>query len=266
VRAWLLPERPGVPDPVTDPAGRRVIVTELVIVFAVTLGMSGLRSLLSLVDSLLRPEPLNRQAVALNVPQATIDVIDLLKQVLGAAQLVAWGALGLYLLWRAGIRLGAIGLDRSRVRRDVLTGAGLAALIGIPGLVLYLVAYRLGASLAVLPSTLGDTWWRPVALTFSAAGNAWAEEVLVVGFLITRLRQLGLRENSSLLVSAVLRGSYHFYQGFGGFFGNLVMGLIFGRVWQRTNRLWPMVIAHTLLDVVAFVGYSILRGKVSWLP
>ncbi|HEV8559245.1 MAG TPA: CPBP family intramembrane glutamic endopeptidase [Actinophytocola sp.] len=252
--------------PVTDPRERRAIVTELVIVFAVTLGMSGLRSLLSLVDSLLRPEPLNKQAVALNVPQATIDFIDLLKQLLSAAQLVAWGALGLYLLWRAGIRLAAIGLDRDRVRRDLLTGAGLAALIGIPGLVLYLVAYRLGASLAVLPSTLDDTWWRPIALTLSAAGNAWAEEVLVVGYLITRLRQLGLRENSSLLTAAVLRGSYHFYQGFGGFLGNLVMGLIFGRVWQRTNRLWPLVIAHTLLDVVAFVGYSVLRGKVSWLP
>jgi hypothetical protein len=30
--------------------------------------------------------------------------------------------------------------------------------------------------------------------------------------------------------------------------------------------LWPLVIAHTILDVVAFVGYTMLRGKVSWLP
>jgi membrane protease YdiL (CAAX protease family) len=261
-----MPDRPGHPEPITDPTERRAIVIELVIVFAVTLGMSGARSLLSLVDSLLRPEPLSRQAVALNVPQATIGLIDLLKQLLSAAQLVAWGALGLYLLWRAGIKLASIGLDRGRVRRDLLTGAGLAALIGIPGLGLYLVAYRLGANLAVFPSTLGDTWWRPIALTASAAGNAWAEEVLVVGYLITRLRQLDLRENTSLLGSAVLRGSYHFYQGFGGFAGNLVMGLVFGRIWQRTNRLWPLVIAHTLLDVVAFVGYSLLRGRVSWLP
>lgn len=266
MRAWLKPDRPSDPEPVSDPQARRAIVIELVIVFTVTLGMSGLRSLLSLVDSLLRPEPLNRQAVALNVPQATADLIDLLKQLLIATQLVAWGALGLYLLWRAGVRLAAIGLDRDRIRGDLLTGAGLAALIGVPGLGLYLVAYHLGANLAVLPSTLDDTWWRPVALVVSAAGNAWVEEILVVGYLLTRLRQLGLRENRTLLISAVLRGSYHFYQGFGGFVGNLVMGLVFGRVWQRTNRLWPLVIAHTLLDVVAFVGYSLLRGKVSWLP
>jgi membrane protease YdiL (CAAX protease family) len=252
--------------PITDPQQRRAIVIELVIVFTVTLGLAGLRSLLSLVDSLLRPEPLSQQAVALNVPQATLDLIDLLKQLLSATQLIAWGALGLYLLWRAGIKLAAIGLDRTRIRRDLLTGAILAAVIGIPGLGLYLLAYNFGANLAVLPSTLDETWWRPIALTISAAGNAWAEEVLVVGYLITRLRQLGFRENSSLLISALLRGSYHLYQGFGGFLGNLVMGLIFGRIWQRTNRLWPLVLAHTLLDVVAFVGYSLLRGKVGWLP
>jgi membrane protease YdiL (CAAX protease family) len=264
LRTWLTPQHRV--EPVTDPEQRRTIVIELAIVFAVTLGLSGLRSLLSLVDSLLRPEPLRDQAVAINVPQADLDLIDMLKQLLSAVQLAAWGALGLYLLWRAGIRLASIGLDRTRLRRDLLGGAGLAALIGIPGLGFYLIAYHLGFNLAVLTSTLDDTWWRPIVLTLAAGANAWAEEVLVVGYLITRLRQLGWGENASLLAAAVLRGTYHLYQGFGGFVGNLVMGLVFGRVWQRTNRLWPLVIAHTLLDVVAFVGYSVLRGRVSWLP
>lgn len=264
VRAWLRPENPL--PPVTDPELRRAIVIELMIVFTITLGLSGLRSLLSLVDSLLKPVPLNEQAVAINVPQAALDLIDLLKQLLGAAQLIGWGALGAYLLWRGGIRLASVGLDRKEPGRDLLRGIGLAALIGIPGIIFYLVVWNLGANLAVLPSTLDDTWWRPIALIVSAIGNSWAEEILVVGYLITRLRQLGWRENSSLLLAAVLRGSYHLYQGFGGFAGNLVMGLVFGRVWQRTNRLWPLVIAHALLDIVAFVGYALLRGAVSWLP
>lgn len=243
-----------------------MVVVELVIVFTVTLGLSGLRSLVSLLDSLLRPEPLADQQVALNVPQADVQLLDLIRQLLGAAQLFAWGALGLYLLWRAGIRLRAIGLDRDRPGKDLLGGAGLAALIGIPGLAFYFLARAVGANLTVLPSTLDDTWWRPIVLTIAAAANAWAEEVLVVGYLITRLRQLGRSENGSLVIAAVLRGSYHLYQGFGGFLGNVVMGLVFGRVWQRTNRLWPLVVAHTLLDVVAFVGYALLRGTVSWLP
>jgi membrane protease YdiL (CAAX protease family) len=44
------------------------------------------------------------------------------------------------------------------------------------------------------------------------------------------------------------------------------MGLVFGRVWQRRGRLWCLVGAHTLIDVVAFVGYGLLRGTVGWLP
>lgn len=251
---------------ITEPVQRRGIIAELVIVFSITLGLSGVRSLLSLVDSLLRPKPLNQQQVAINVPQATADAIDLLKQLLSAVQLIGWGALGVYLLWRGGMRLASLGLPRRLAGRDALLGVGLTALIGIPGLALYLIGWQLGLNLAVQPSTLGETWWRPVTLTLAAFGNAFAEEVLVVGYLLTRLRQLGLRENSSLLLAAVLRGSYHLYQGFGGFLGNLVMGLVFGRIWQRTNRLWPLVLAHTLLDVVAFVGYALLRGRVTWLP
>ena len=266
VRDWLRPERPEMPLPVTADTERRRLKTELLIVFSITLGLSGARSLLSLLDSLLRPAPLNKQHVALNVPQAAASLIDLLAQLLSAVQLVAWGALGAYLLVRGGTRLAAVGLDRAFPRRDTLWGIGLAALIGIPGIALYYVGWKLGFNLSVVPSTLNDTWWRPIALTLSAFGNAFAEEVLVIGYLLTRLRQLGLRENSGLFAAAVLRGSYHLYQGFGGFVGNLIMGLVFGRVWQRTNRLVPLVIAHTLLDVVSFVGYSLLRGHLSWLP
>ena len=88
----------------------------------------------------------------------------------------------------------------------------------------------------------------------------------MVGYLITRLRQLGWSENRALGAQALLRGSYHLYQGLGGFVGNLAMGLLFGRLWQRQNRLWVLVGAHTLIDVVAFLGYAVLHGRVGWLP
>ncbi|WP_306999168.1 CPBP family intramembrane glutamic endopeptidase [Amycolatopsis thermophila] len=253
------------PEPVDAGTARRLKV-ELVVVFSITLGLSGARSLLSLIDSLLQPAPLSDQHVALNAPQRAVDLLDLLAQLLSAVQLVGWGALGAYLLVRGGLKLADVGLDRTAPGRDTRWGIGLTALIGIPGLALYFIGWKLGVNLAVVPSRLGDTWWRPIALTLSAFGNAFAEEVLVIGYLLTRLRQLAWRENTALLAAAVLRGSYHLYQGFGGFVGNLVMGLVFGRIWQRTNRLVPLIIAHTLLDVVSFVGYSLLRGHLSWLP
>ncbi|GAB3286135.1 CPBP family intramembrane glutamic endopeptidase [Parasphingorhabdus pacifica] len=266
LRAWLAPARPELPFAPAGPADRRAIRIELAIVFAVTLGMTALQSLLSLLDALMRPDPLADQSVAINAPQAELGLLDLAQQLVNAGRLFAWGLLGAYLLWRGGIALWRVGLDRSRPWRDALGGMGLAALIGIPGLGLYLVAHALGLSLSVQPSTLDAAWWRAPVLTLSAVGNSFAEEVLVVAYLLTRLRQLGWSENRALWFSAVLRGGYHLYQGFGGFVGNVVMGLVFGRVWQRTNRLWALVVGHAVIDVVAFVGYALLRGHVSWLP
>ena len=138
---------------------------------------------------------------------------------------------------------------------------GLAALIGIPGLGLYLTARALGIAPDVAPSTLTDVWWRVPVLVASAFANAWAEEVVMIGYLLTRLRQLGWSENRALGAAAVLRGAYHLYQGVGAFVGNAVMGCVFGRVWQRHNRLWPLIGAHALIDVVAFVGYAFLPGS-----
>ncbi|KAA9166809.1 CPBP family intramembrane metalloprotease [Amycolatopsis acidicola] len=263
-RDWLSPPRPALPAVVEDERERRRIKLELLIVFSITLGLSGARSLVSLLNSLLQPTPLSKQQVALNAPQEALDLLDLLAQLLSVVQLIGWGALGGYLLYRGGIKLASVGLTWRG--KDALWGVGLAALIGIPGLALYFAAWKLGFNLAVAPSTLDGTWWRPIVLVLSAFGNAFAEEMLVIGFLLTRLRQLAFRENSAVLAAAVLRGSYHLYQGFGGFVGNLVMGLVFGRIWQRTTRLWPLIVAHTILDVVSFVGYSLLKGHLSVLP
>ncbi len=251
---------------ILDPAQRRLVVLEILIVLTVTVGLSAVRSALSLLDALLSPVPLNEQQVALNAPAAQAGLVDLALQLTRALQLVGWGALGAYLLLRAGFALRAVGLDRTRPRRDALGAMGLAALIGIPGLGLYLVARALGVSVTIAPTLLDDTWWRLPVLILSAAANGWAEEVVMVGYLITRLSQLGWSENRSVLTSALLRASYHLYQGLGGFIGNLVMGLVFGRLWQRTNRLWALIGAHTIIDVVAFAGYALLRGQVSWLP
>lgn len=251
---------------VTNPGQRRALVVETVLVLTVTVGLSGLRSLLALVDAVLAPVPLPKQAVAINAPGRRVELVDLAYQLTGVIQLVAWGGLGGYLLWRSGVGLRSLGLDRSAPGRDARMGVGLAALIGVPGLGFYLLARAAGLNLTVLPSALDDTWWRVPVLVALAVANAVAEELLVVAYLITRLRQLGWSEGGAALASAVLRGSYHLYQGFGGFVGNVVMGLVFARVWQRTHRLWALVIGHALIDVVAFVGYAVLHGRVGWLP
>lgn len=264
LRAVLAPARPADIVVVTDRAQRRAIGVELTIVVVMTFGMSGALSLLSLIEAELR-SGIGRTTVALNASASSIEWIDLLRQLLAATRLFAIAALAVYLLYRSGVRLSRVGVTRAPSGRDAAWGVGLAAVIGIPGLGLYVLARELGLNAEVLPSDLTDTWWRLPMLVVSAIGNAAAEEFLVVAYLITRLRQLGWGEGRSLLASAVLRGSYHLYQGFGGGVGNLAMGLVYGRFHQLTSRTWPLVIGHALIDTVAFVGYALLRDHLGWL-
>jgi membrane protease YdiL (CAAX protease family) len=109
-------------------------------------------------------------------------------------------------------------------------------------------------------------WWTIPVLLLGAARSGLLEEVIVCGYLLRRLDQLGWSGGRALWASALLRGAYHLYQGYGGFAGNLALGLFFGRVYQRRGRTTALVIAHFLIDAVAGLGYLALRGKVSWLP
>ncbi|WIM86585.1 type II CAAX endopeptidase family protein [Candidatus Mycobacterium wuenschmannii] len=248
--------------PLSD-SERRPLRIEIAIVLCVTFGLSAVTAALQLADSVLRG--LSSQKIPLNPKRSYFDLIDLGLNASIVVQLLSWGALALYLLWRNGSAPAVIGLARFRWRPDLLGGVGLAALIGLPGLGLYLVARALHMNASVIPSGLGDTWWRVPMLVLTAFADGWAEEVIVVGYLLTRLGQLGVGSRAALLWSSLLRGAYHLYQGFGAGLGNVVMGLVFGYAWRRTGRLWPLVIAHGLIDTVAFVGYALLAGHLRWL-
>lgn len=238
---------------------------EIIAVFAVSLGASGVYAFVSLIGSLTARHPLASQSVTLNGSQAPgRPLLDLFLQLVSLASNVAPVLLAFYLLARSG-DVKSIGVDRTQPRRDLLRGAALAALIGGSGLGLYFAAYKLGFALNVVAENEPNVWWRYPVLLLSALQNGLLEEVLVTGYLLTRLRKLGVNPWGAVAISATLRGSYHLYQGFGGFIGNAIMGVIFGTLFLRWRRATPMIIAHTLIDAVAFIGYALLVGHVSWL-
>lgn len=240
---------------------------EIFVVFAVSLGASGLNALIELIGSLTAPQALRQQQALLVGSLAPgRPLLDLVLQLLSVADGLAPVALVLYLLARSGESPSDMGLDASQPRLDAARGAVLAAVIGGTGLALYLTAFHLGISLTVVPENLPAIWWRIPVLILNAAQDGILEEVLVVGYLLRRLDQMGWTPWRAIATSAVLRGSYHLYQGFGGFLGNAAMGVIFGYLYRRWGRVTPLVIAHTLIDTVAFAGYAALHGRVSWLP
>ncbi|CAN7323114.1 CPBP family intramembrane glutamic endopeptidase [Knoellia sp. LjRoot47] len=249
------------------PLTRRDLLIETWLVLGVSLGASAIWSVLSLVRKLTAGRPLGSQTTAMN-SSVTPDRpwLDLAYQLVGIALALVPVVLALHLLSRGDVRARfAIGWDWTQPARDLVRGLGLAALIGIPGLGLYAVARALDLNTTIAAANLTDVWWAVPVLVLAAAQNAVLEEVVMVGYLFTRWSQAGWSTSRILVSSALIRGSYHLYQGFGGFVGNAVMGLVFGWLYTRTKRVGPLVVAHTVLDVVAFVGYALLKDHLSWL-
>jgi membrane protease YdiL (CAAX protease family) len=239
---------------------------EIIAVFAISLGASGVNALLSLLGSLLAKQSLSSQHALLVGSLSPHPWFDLVLQLVGIAEALTPVLLVLYLMARSGEPPSVIGLDASQPGRDLARGAVLAAVIGGAGLGLYIAAFHLGVSLNVVPESLPPVWWRIPVLVLSAVHDGLLEEILVIGYLLRRLGQLGWTPWKAIVAAAILRGSYHLYQGLGAFLGNAVMGIIFGVLYRRWGRVMPLIIAHSLIDAVTFVGYAALVGKVSWLP
>ncbi|MEU1668832.1 CPBP family intramembrane glutamic endopeptidase [Streptomyces sparsogenes] len=254
----------------SPPGGRlseRGLRHETLLVLALSLGASGVSALISFIGSVTAPGGLKDKAATLNASQAPgRPWLDLAWQLFGIATALVPVALVAHLLLREGAGPRAIGFDRRRPVFDLSRGAAVAAGIGGTGLLLYLGARAAGANLTVVPEALPDVWWKIPVLIASAVQNAVLEEVIVVGYLLRRLGQLGWTPMAALVASSVLRGSYHLYQGIGGFFGNMAMGVVFVLLYRRWGRVGPLVAAHALIDIVAFVGYAALAGRVDWLP
>lgn len=242
----------------TDPAARQRIRWEIVVVLGATLGLSAVTSVLRLIRSALLPTPIAGQTAQLNPVRDTVPVWDVLFNLLGIAGDLFLVAVVLLLLSQPRRNpFRAIGLDLRRPGFDLSRAALIGALIGIPGLGLYLLGRSLGLTVAVAAAPEALPWWTALVLVFSAVRAGLLEEVIMLGWLFDRFRTLGVGPWATILTSAVIRGLYHAYQGVPAIIGNIVMGIAFGWAYRRWGRVMPLVIAHTLIDIVAFVGYPL---------
>ena len=159
----------------------------------------------------------------------------------------------IYILWERGWKW----LDFSvRITpRGVLQGLGLAV-----------VAYTLSKAALILTSTVAAASVAPAlaaapmasglfamgGMLFASVVKALFEEILVCGYVIQSLRGrfgVALAVNASI----ALRMSFHLYQGPGAFLTFAVFGLVFTLFYIRTGRLWPLIVAHALLEAIQIV-------------
>lgn len=234
----------------------RRIAAEVLIVLGLSLGLSAVYSVVNLINLLTRETPLSQQTATLNQSLSSREIFDLIYQLLAIFFDLVPVALVAYLLWQStGPHLGRLGVRFDRPARDAGWGLVLALCVGIPGLAFYFLARALGLAVNVVPTGLDDYWWTIPVLLLSALRAAVVEEFIAVGYLFARFADLGWGRWRVIVTSALIRGSYHLYQGPGAFIANTAMGVLFGWLYTKYGRLLPLVVTHFALDAAVFVGY-----------
>jgi uncharacterized protein len=174
----------------------------------------------------------------------------------------------LFLSWSPILVIGYL-LARNR---EGWSGIGLTRLrpgdIGM-GAVLWVASYVLVIVLAVLFQSFGyrevnflpedlPLWFRVLRAVLLAVTAGATEEIVVRGYAQTRLEQLRAPTAVILLLPTALWGVLHIYQGLGAGLTIFGLGLMYAWYFQRTRRLWPLILAHTLFDMTQLV--RILTG------
>lgn len=240
---------------------KRRIDLELWIVAGLSLGKSAVYSILAIISALTSENGLGGTTTTINRSLASKEFLDFSYQLVGNLFQLIPVALTLFLVGRGAI--AKFGVTASKLGRQLTHGFLLASGIGLPGLALYLTARALGLATKVVATDVNPYWWTVPMLLLSAVVASLLEEMIMVGYLFLRLRERGMSDTKVIWLSSIIRGTYHLYQGLGGFIGNLVMGLVFGYLYKRTGRLAPLLFAHFILDAAVFVGYTWASG---WLP
>lgn len=80
------------------------------------------------------------------------------------------------------------------------------------------------------------------------------EEFLYRGFAMAALQNAALPIWSVVLLSALLFGLAHLYQGRGGFVGTMMLGILFGIIRIAYHSLVPAMVWHAAVDVAAGIA------------
>lgn len=86
---------------------------------------------------------------------------------------------------------------------------------------------------------------------FANLVNALYEELFVTGYILRTLEKPHGTE-TAVVFSVLVRFLYHVYQGPQAIFTVIPIGFIFALYFARTRNLWPLVLAHALIDIVSF--------------
>lgn len=187
-------------------------------------------------------------------------VTNLILLILAYLPVASTVPITLLLLSRTGQGPKVLGMGFPSFTQDVIPGLGIGALSFLSEIILIIPFAHLLTEHPGLVTKVAEgsvpKYYIIYGLILSAT-TAIAEEVMVSGYLLTRLHQLGWSDKKSLALSLTLRTSYHVYYGF-GFLLTVPFGYFNTRSFQKHHRLNRPIVAHFLFDAI-LITISILR-------
>ena len=184
------------------------------------------------------------------------------NMILGMVTYLGLGAIvpvAIFLLARTGNTPRSLGLGIPSFPLDIWPGIGLAALSYVSEIAVLIPFSPLlvnHKNLVNSPVIGSVPHYYVIYGIFISVVTAITEEVLVNGYLLVRLGQLGWTDRSALVLSMVLRTSYHIYYGV-AFVLTLPFAYFVTRSFQKHRRLNRSIAAHFIYDAV-LVTISIL--------
>ena len=237
---------------------RRRLTVEVLIVLAIFPLPYVINAVVSLIQSALHAGASGRYPLPISSHLGFSFLIDMIL----ALEPLAAAALAIYLLSirdEGGGR--AIGLDRSDPRQDLA--------LFLPVFLLCFFVPELGVSLllkathvrTIAPQSQILPAYFSIVGIITAVTAGVVEEIVVLGFLVRRLEQLGLKPVAVVAIAVLVRISYHVYYGW-GVLPILAWAVASVLMYQRFRRLWPFIVVHALWDLglilVPFFGAGIV--------
>jgi membrane protease YdiL (CAAX protease family) len=175
-----------------------------------------------------------------------------------AFQWVAVGVAG-WRAWARGFTASQLGLvlhDRWRIVAAAVLGAGILATLQ------WFNLRRMGrletktraALRALAQRILPQSPMEALPFFALAVTAGLCEEFLYRGFALAAFTRAGLLTWTVVLLSAILFGLAHLYQGRGGLLGTMILGILLGIARIAYDSLVPVIVWHIAVDVVAGVA------------
>jgi membrane protease YdiL (CAAX protease family) len=164
----------------------------------------------------------------------------------------------LFLMWRSGKGWASFGLVKFKVGKDILIGLGLWLVVATFDLLMLPLNVH-HPWLEFYPVAI--PWHRAIFLVGDCCAIGFSEELAFRGYLIPRLETATGATWKAVGLSVMLFGFVHLYKGYLGVVYTVVSAVILSVGFCLTRRIWPVAIAHAVVDFIILSHLSLTVGS-----